>query len=81
VVLNIVSGFLSELVAEMDEIVYKHLSGMLRILKFDHPSFYAEFMDARNIIDLKGRGRVSGTDVEVDESPPLEGGGEITDSD
>jgi hypothetical protein len=38
-------------------------------------------MDARNIIDLKGRGRVSGTDVEVDDDSPQEGGGEITDSD
>ena len=65
---------LDQLIDEMDEIVFTHLSGMLRILKFDHPMFFAEFMEARNIIDLKGKRRASGTDVPVDESPPQEDG-------
>lgn len=65
---------LDQLIDEMDEIVYTHLSGMLRILKFEHPMFFAEFMEARNIIDLKGKRRVNGTDVPVDESPPQEDG-------
>jgi len=72
---------LDQLIDEMDEIVFTHLSGMLRILKFEHPSFFKEFMEARNIIDLKGKRRVSGTDVPVDESPPEEDGNAFTDSD
>lgn len=61
---------LEQLLDEMQEIVYKHLSAMLRILQFDHPMFFAEFMDARNIIDRKGRRRGSTPDP-AGESPPL----------
>lgn len=71
---------LDQLIDEMDEIVYTHLSGMLRILKFEEPMFFAEFMEARNIIDLKGKRRVNGTDVPVDESPPQEDGNGIDNS-
>lgn len=61
---------LEELIDEMDEIVFKHLSGMVRILQFDHPMFYAEFMAARNIIDQKGPRRAN-------ESPPLPEGDDL----
>lgn len=61
---------LEELLDEMDEIVYKHLSGMIRIIQFDHPLFFAEFMDARNIIDSTGRKRGATPDT-TGESPPL----------
>lgn len=72
---------LDQLIDEMDEIVYTHLSGMLRILKFDHPMFFAEFMEARNIIDLKGKRRTDASNPTVDnESPPQEDDNEINNS-
>lgn len=72
---------LEQLINEMDELIYKHLSSMLRILQFNHPMFYAEFMDARNIIDARGPKRSGASNAEVEnESPPLQDGGGIDNS-
>lgn len=72
---------LDQLIDEMDEIVFKHLSAMLRVLKFEEPSFFAEFMDARNIIDLKGKSRMNATKVQEDTSPTQMDGSAFTNSD
>lgn len=72
---------LEELIGEIDVLVYKQLSSMLRILRFDHPAFYDEFMDARNIIDTRGPKRSTTSKVQVEnESPPLQDGGDIANS-
>ena len=56
---------LKQLLDEMNEIVYTHLTGIVKLLQYDHPQFSAAFMDARNVIDLKN-GRKN-------ESPPAPG--------
>jgi len=62
---------LDELVDELDDIVYVQLTGMVDLLQFDHPSFHARFMDARNIIDHKGQRRADTSKTADDpESPP-----------
>jgi len=60
---------LKELIDELDDIVFVQLTGMVDLLRFDHPTFHAEFMDARNIIDHKGKRRTNPS--EESESPPL----------
>lgn len=71
---------LEELIDEMDEIVYKHLTGMVRIIQFEHPMFFAEFMEARNIIDLRGPRKNDGSNAEVENESPPQDEGEIDDS-
>ena len=61
---------LDELVDELDDIVYVQLTGMVDLLQFDHPSFHAKFMDARNIIDHKGQRRNTSNPSMDSESPP-----------
>lgn len=72
---------LEQLIGEIDVLVYKQLSSMLRILQFDHPAFFDEFMDARNIIDTRGPRRSNASTLQVEnESPPLQNGGDIANS-
>lgn len=56
---------LEQLIDQLDEIVYTHISGMMRLLQFDHADFYESFVNARMIIDVRGSGSRS-----EDESPP-----------
>lgn len=55
---------LEQLINEMTEIVYTHLSGMVRLLQYDHPAFADAFEDARNVVDLRNGSR------RTDDSPP-----------
>lgn len=50
---------LHKLIEEMDVIVYGELSGMIEVFQYDHPTFYEQFMDARNIIDHSGPRRTN----------------------
>lgn len=60
---------LEELIDELDDVVFVQLTGMVDLLQFDYPSFHAKFMDARNIIDHKGKRRTNPSGDS--ESPPL----------
>lgn len=64
---------LKELIDELDDIVFVQLTGMVDLLQFDHPTFHAKFMDARNIIDHKGQRRNTSNPSADTESPPTPG--------
>lgn len=61
---------LKELSEEIDTLIYIKLTAMVDLLQYNHPSFFDQFMDARNIIDLRARRANKSYASEEYESPP-----------